>query len=200
MNEAQHLKYRICGAQAVKAMKKLGHQGTHKELTAYCRRQALGIDKESVALNNIEFDAVLAVFAGWHSMADLGEQLRLQEQPLKRILFAAAKFLDELEIKAHGREAYLAAIYKRVQGGRAKRGEPTFELEGIPDEDFPLVLGALFHTLEHRKKKSHNHPRTGRGRRSRYAHGVGSRSQGSSQSDEQTARPEPRPETMEMPF
>lgn len=151
MNEAQHLKYRICGAQAVKAMKKLGHEGTHKELTAFCRRKALGADKDSRDLNNNEFDAVLGVFAGYAEMGNLDEQLRIIEQPLKRILFAAKRYLDELKIEERGREAYLAAIYKRVQAKRPERGEWTFALANIPDEDFPLVLGALNNTLEHKK-------------------------------------------------
>jgi hypothetical protein len=153
MNEAQHLKYRICGAKAVKAMKQLGHEGTHKELTAYCRRKALGEDKDSRALNNTEFDAVLAVFAGYAEMGNLDEQLRLLDQPLKRILYAARRFLDELDIKEPGREAYLAAIYKRVQAKRPARGEWTYALANIPDEDFPLILGALNHTLEHKQGK-----------------------------------------------
>lgn len=146
MNEAQHLKYRICGAQAVAAMRRHGYTGTHSELTALCRRKALGIDKPSTALNNIEFDSVLAVFAGWHSMADLAEQLRILDQPLLRILHAAKPHLDKLSIADHGRENYLAAIYTRVQ---ARRPAKTC-LAQIPDDDFPLVLGALNHTVQHK--------------------------------------------------
>ncbi|MGH8017024.1 MAG: hypothetical protein ACREIA_01835 [Opitutaceae bacterium] len=169
MNAAQHRKYCICAAQAAKAMRKLGHEGSDSDLRRFCRVQAIGKDKDSRALNNHEFDRVLMVFAGYHSMADLGEQMRLIEQPLRRLMFAAAPLLDELHIAEEGREAYLAAIYRRVQARRPERDEQLYELASIPDEDVPLVLGALNHTVEHKLGIAHQHSRTGRGR-ARYAH------------------------------
>lgn len=151
MTDKQHRKYCICGARAVAAMRRLGHKGSHSELTAYCRRRALGHDKSSRALSNSEFDAVLAVFAGYSDMGDLEEQLRLLEQPVARILFAAKSYLDKLDIKEPGRRAYLAAIYKRVQSRRVQAGAEVFAIDNIPDDDFPLILGALNHTLEHKR-------------------------------------------------
>jgi hypothetical protein len=173
MNSAQHRKYCICAAQAVKAMRKLGHKGSDEELRRFCRIQALGRDKDSHTLNNREFDAVLAVLAGYHSMGDLAEQLRLIEQPVLRALTACEPYLDEIGVNQPGREAYVRSVYARVQAKRPERDEPVFPLEEMPDCDLPLVLGALKHTAEHKHGIEHQHP-SGKGRM-RWDHRVGSR-------------------------
>ena len=150
----------------------LGAQMTESELRHWLTRQALGADKPHKAFTNLDFDRWLAVARGYTRMDDLGEQLRLIEQPLQRCLFACNALLNILKIEFHGREAYLRAIYKRVQ---ARREQPS-ELEQIPDADIPLLLAALTHTAEHKNKVGHNHPFSGKGR-ARYDHQVGARSE-----------------------
>lgn len=158
------------GARA--ALRDLGHTLPDNELRHWLTTQALGEDKPHRAFTNIDFDRFLGVARGYSAMADLGEQLRLQEQPLKRCLFAANALLNILKIEFPGREAYVRAIYKRVQ---ARREQPI-ELEQIPDADIPLILAALTHTAEHKTGTGHNHPYAGNGR-ARYDHQVGSRSE-----------------------
>lgn len=174
MNPAQLQKYGICGKQAVDAMRKLAHTGTDRDLRHKCIRLALGRDKEPGRFNNREFDAVLRVFAGYSAMGDLAEQLRLLEQPKLRMMTAAAPYLDEIGVEHDRREQYVRTIYERVQARRPKREERVYSLEEIPDEDLPLVLGALHHTAMHKHGIEHNHPHSGRGRAS-YDHRVGSR-------------------------
>lgn len=154
------------------ALRDLGHNLPDNELRHWLTTQALGEDKPHRAFNNLDFDRWLGVARGYTAMADLGEQLRLQEQPLKRCLFAANALLNILKIEFPGREAYVRAIYKRVQ---ARREQPI-ELEQIPDADIPLILTALTHTAEHKTGTGHNHPYAGNGR-ARYDHQVGSRSE-----------------------
>ena len=145
---------------------------TESELRHWLTKQALGEDKPHKAFTNLDFDRWLAVARGYTAMADLGEQLRLQEQPLKRCLFACNALLNILKIEFPGREAYVRAIYKRVQ---ARREQPI-DLEQIPDADIPLILAALTHTAEHKVKRGHNHPISGKGC-TRYDHHVGARSE-----------------------
>lgn len=154
------------------ALRDLGHKLPDNELRHWLTTQALGEDKPHKAFNNVDFDRFLGVARGYSAMADLGEQLRLQEQPLKRCLFACNALLNILKIEFPGREAYVRAIYTRVQ---ARREQPI-DLEQIPDADIPLILAALTHTAEHKHKVGHNHPYAGKGR-ARYDHQVGSRSE-----------------------
>lgn len=161
------------------------------ELRHWLTKQALGEDKPHRAFNNLDFDRWLAVARGYTAMSDLGEQLRLLEQPLKRCMFACNALLDILKIEFPGREAYVRAIYKRVQASR----EQPIELEQIPDADIPLILAALTHTAEHKNKVGHNHPYAGKGR-ARYDHQVGA----SSEHPEATAlldQTEPQPVPVE---
>lgn len=153
------------------ALRSLGHNLPDNELRHWLTTQALGEDKPHRAFTNVDFDRWLGVARGYSAMADLGEQLRLQEQPLKRCLFAANALLNILKIEFPGREAYVRAIYKRVQ---ARREQPI-DLEQIPDADIPLILAALTHTAEHKHQVGHNHPYAGKGR-ARYDHHVGARS------------------------
>lgn len=159
-------------ASARAALRDLGHKLPDNELRHWLTAQALGADKPHRAFNNIDFDLWLGVARGYSAMADLGEQLRLQEQPLRRCLFACNALLNILKIEFPGREAYVRAIYKRVQ---ARREQPI-ELEQIPDADIPLILAALTHTAEHKTGAGHNHPFSGKGR-ARYDHHVGASSQ-----------------------
>ena len=147
-------------------------QKTENEMRHWLTQQALGVDKPHKAFTNLDFDRWLSVARGYTRMDDLGEQLRLIEQPLQRCLFACNALLNILKIEFPGREAYLRTIYKRVQ---ARREQPT-DLEQIPDADIPLLLAALTHTAEHKVEHGHNHPRSGRGRAC-YDHQVGARNE-----------------------
>ncbi|MBK8477483.1 MAG: hypothetical protein IPL39_14615 [Opitutaceae bacterium] len=154
------------------ALRELGHTLPDNALRHWLTVQALGEDKSHKAFNNLDFDRWLAVARGYSAMADLGEQLRLLEQPVRRCMFAANALLNILKIEAPGREAYVRAIYKRVQARRAQ----AIDLDEIPDADIPLILAALTHTAEHKNKVGHNHPYSGKGRAC-YDHQVGARSE-----------------------
>lgn len=158
------------------ALRELGHKLPDNELRHWLTTQALGDDKPHRAFTNVDFDRWLSVVRGYTAMADLGEQLRLQEQPLRRCMFACNALLNILKIEFPGREAYVRAIYWRVQAKRSERGEVVFTLDDIPDADIPLILAALTHTAEHKNKVGHNHPFSGKDR-SRYDHDVGARSE-----------------------
>lgn len=158
------------------ALRELGHKLPDNELRHWLTAQALGDDKPHRAFSNVDFDRWLSVVRGYTAMADLGEQLRLQEQPLRRCMFACNALLNLLKIEFPGREAYVRAIYTRVQAKRAQCGAEVFDLDQIPDADIPLILAALTHTAEHKNKTGHNHPVSGKGR-ARYDHQVGARSE-----------------------
>jgi hypothetical protein len=152
------------------ALRKLGHKKPDGELRHWLTIQALGADKSHKFFNNHDFDRWLAVARGYTLMGDLDEQLRLIAQPLARCMFACRSLLVKCAIEEHGQEAYVRAIYQRVQARRSH----AYDLDDIPDEDLPLILAALTHTAEHKGKTGHAHPRSRTGRAA-YDHRVGSR-------------------------
>ena len=154
------------------ALRKLGHKKPDGELRHWLTIQALGVDKSHKVFNNHDFDRWLAVARGYTLMGDLDEQLRLIAQPLARCMFACRSLLVKCAIEEHGQEAYVRAIYQRVQARRSH----AYDLDDIPDEDLPLILAALTHTAEHKNKVGHNHPFSGKGR-ARYDHQVGANSE-----------------------
>lgn len=170
LNEAQRNKYWRAWAAALKALRKLGHDKPDQELRYWVTFQALGREKSMTAFSNGDFDRFLAVCAGYSRMGDLDLQLALQDMPRTRAMLIAEPFLDEIGVEQHGREAYVRAIYRRVQ---AKR-DAVLELEQIPDDDLALVISALLHTAQHKHGVEHQHPHSGKGR-ARYDHQVGAR-------------------------
>ncbi len=174
MNHSQEGKYWRVWSATLKALRGLGHDRPADVLRHWIHVRAIGRDKAHLAFNNHDFDGFLRICAGYTHMEDVALQLRLLAMPVERAMLIAAPYLDEIGVEQPGREAYVRAIYKRVQARRPERGEPVFELDQIPDDDLPLIISALLHTAQHKHRIGHNHPITGRGR-ARYDHRVGER-------------------------
>jgi hypothetical protein len=174
VNPAQEGKYWRTWAQTLKALRALGHSKPADELRHWVHLQSLGRDKKHVQFNNSDFDAFLRICAGYIRMGDVGEQLRLLDMPITRALMIAEPWLDEIGVENHGREAYLRAIYQRVQLKRPERNEQVFPLEQLPDHDIPLIVSALVHTAQHKHGIKHQHSIAGHGR-ARFDHHVGQR-------------------------
>jgi hypothetical protein len=174
MNPAQEGKYWRVWSGTLRALRQLGHVKKENELRHWIHLQAIGRDKPHRAFNNTDFDSFLRICAGYTRMGDMGEQVRLLEMPVARALMIAEPWLDEIGVDHCGREAYIRAIYQRVQAKRPERNEPVFALEQVPDEDIPLIVSALVHTAQHKHAIGHQHSIAGHGR-ARYNHHVGAR-------------------------
>lgn len=81
--------------------------------------EALGVDVSSKKLTNAQLDGVLAAFRAYSRPGDLGEQLRLIDQPEKRLQAyrdRAEKLCLVIGVAMGGREAYLDALARRIIG------------------------------------------------------------------------------------
>lgn len=100
-----------------------------------------------------EIDRLLAVLWAISRGGDFNAQMRQVNQPFTRAEHSvfASHYLDALEIEAHGREAYLNGIARRIH---------KCELADINDEQWLDVLAALNHTRMHKLGIKHSHPRS----------------------------------------
>lgn len=104
--------------------KLVGHGYKSDELEAQRHRihiEACGSDVSSKDLTNAQFDAILGAFRAYTRPADLVEQLRIIDQPEKRLQAfrdRAVKLATEI-CDERGPTAYLETIARRVCGGRA---------------------------------------------------------------------------------
>jgi hypothetical protein len=81
--------------------------------------EALGTDKSSKSLTNADLDAILAIFRAYSRPADLSEQLRIIDQPDKRLQayrHRAMEMLIARGIEEQGRIAYLEQLSRRLCG------------------------------------------------------------------------------------
>lgn len=119
MNANQRRLYFTEWSQCRKA---LAHHNPHADTAEIEEKRhemhvrALGYDKSSAKLSNDEFDRVLAVFRSFSRPADLGAQLRQQDQPITRCFALANDTLDRIG-EVYGpkqRRAYLEGMARRM--------------------------------------------------------------------------------------
>jgi len=98
----------------------LGHGYGDDELEAQRHRihiEACGRDVSSQSIKNEQLDAILKHFRAYSSPGELSEQLRLIDQPEKRIAAfrkRAEKIAAEIGVEAPRRQAYLNALAGRI--------------------------------------------------------------------------------------
>lgn len=84
--------------------------------------QALGTDKSSLKFSNTDLDKVLEVFRGISRDTDLGAQLDLQQQPLKRRRFVIVQLCEQLGHDEGYAYGIAHEMHRGEPGAKRKRG------------------------------------------------------------------------------
>lgn len=118
MTAAQLRLYRREWAACRQVLRGLGRTPSEADAERHAIHvRALGRDKSSLVFTNSEFDQVLSVFRSYTRSDDLGEQLRLQDQPEQRLAGMrerAVKLAGQIGVQEHGLEGYLEHLAQQV--------------------------------------------------------------------------------------